>query len=89
MTDWTARAQAFFSHTAPPCPDETDTTPVSAVSSVPSPELFVAADIACDRWGDSAAARAQMRRDIETTPSHLRADLLEHLQATYPAQDHK
>lgn len=84
MTDWTARAQAFFSHEAPPCPDETDTTTVSTVLSVPNPELFATAERACDHWGDSAAARAQMRRDVEATPSHLRADLLEHFERSYP-----
>ena len=84
MTNWTARAQAFFSNEAPPCPDETDTTPVSAVLSVPAPELLAAADLACDHWGDSQVARDQMRQDIETTPSHLRADLLEHFERSYP-----
>jgi hypothetical protein len=84
MTDWTARAQAFFSNEAPPGPDETDATHVSAVSSVASPELFAAADRACDHWSDGAAARAQMRQDISNTPAHLHAELLEHLHAVYP-----
>lgn len=39
---------------------------------------------ACDHWGDSPAARQQMRQDIEATPPHLRHDLLQHLQAAYP-----
>jgi LmbE family N-acetylglucosaminyl deacetylase len=39
---------------------------------------------ACDHWGDNQAARDQMRQDVENTPVHLRQDLLEHLQATYP-----
>lgn len=46
--------------------------------------LVNAAMRACDHWGDSPAAREQMRQDIHDTPAHLRADLLEHLQAAYP-----
>lgn len=42
---------------------------------------------ACDQWGDSPAAREQMRCDVMATPPHLMADLLEHLQQTYsPAE---
>ena len=46
-------------------------------------ELLTAAMRACDAWGDSPAARDQMRREVLETPPHLRADLREHLQQTY------
>lgn len=38
---------------------------------------------ACDHHGDGPTARAQMHRECEDTPPHLRADLLEHLQEVY------
>lgn len=57
-----------------------------AEAHVTTAELLTAAARACDRWGDSPEARAQMRQDIEATPPQLRADLLEHLQATYPKE---
>lgn len=41
---------------------------------------------ACDHWGDSPAARQQMRQEIEDTPAHLRADLLDHLRSAYPKE---
>ena len=47
-------------------------------------EVVDAAMLACDYWGDRPAAREQMRRDVEATPEHLRADLLEHFRAAYP-----
>lgn len=46
-------------------------------------ELIEAALRTCARWGDSPAAREQMRQDIEGTPAHLRADLLAHFRETY------
>ncbi|MCE1194229.1 MAG: hypothetical protein LWW96_18955 [Acidovorax sp.] len=48
-------------------------------------ELLAAAMRACDAHGDSPQAREQMRLDCLETPPHLRADLLQHLRATYPA----
>lgn len=39
----------------------------------------------CDHWNDSPSAREQMRQDCLSTPPHLRADLLAHLQQAYPA----
>lgn len=38
---------------------------------------------ACDQWGDSPAAREQMRCDVMATPPHLMADLLAHLEQSY------
>ncbi len=38
---------------------------------------------ACDQWGDSPAAREQMRCDVMATPPHLMADLLAHLVQSY------
>ena len=46
-------------------------------------QALTAAMSACDQWGDSPAAREQMRRDVLATPPHLMADLLEHLQQAY------
>ena len=48
-------------------------------------ELLTTAMRACDAHGDSPEAREQMRRDCLETPPHLRADLLQHLRAAYPA----
>lgn len=48
-------------------------------------ELLAAAMRACDAHDDSPEAREQMRRDCLETPPHLRADLLQHLRAAYPA----
>ncbi len=50
-------------------------------------QLVEAAMRACDHFGDSPAAREQMRRDVIDTPLHLRADLLQHLTSAY-AQEH-
>lgn len=67
---------------------------VSSVSSVGVVALFenrvLAADLmdaamrACDHHGDDETAREEMRQDVLNTPDHLRADLLAHLNATYP-----
>ena len=46
--------------------------------------LINAAMQTCDVHGDSESARQQMRRDVEATPPHLRADLLDHLTSQYP-----
>lgn len=43
--------------------------------------LIAAAMRRCDEFGDSQAARAEMRDDCLATPPHLQADLLEHFQA--------
>jgi len=42
---------------------------------------------ACDTWQDNEQDRDQMRRDCLETPPHLRADLLEHLQKSYPKEN--
>jgi len=47
-------------------------------------ELFIAAARACDFHGDGDRARDEMRAACMATPAHLRADLLEHLNANYP-----
>lgn len=46
-------------------------------------ELLARAMAVCDHHGDSDKARAEMRADIEATPTFLRADLLAHFQETY------
>ena len=46
-------------------------------------QLFEAAKHACDFWGDSQAARAEMFADIRATPKHLHQDLLEHFLSAY------
>ena len=46
-------------------------------------ELLTAAMRCCDHWNDGPEAREQMRLDVEGTPPHLRADLLDYLQQTY------
>jgi len=46
-------------------------------------QLLEAAMRACDFWGDSQAARAEMVADIKATPKHLRQDLLEHFLVAY------
>ena len=48
-------------------------------------QLVEAAMRCCDYWGDTPAAREQMRQDVIDTPPHLRADLLHHLSRAYPA----
>lgn len=53
-------------------------------------ELLEAAMRACDAWNDTTQARDQMRRDCLETPPHLRADLLDHFNNTYPdRKDHE
>ncbi|MHB1199169.1 MAG: hypothetical protein ACYCZ6_06340 [Polaromonas sp.] len=44
--------------------------------------LIAAAMCRCDEFGDSPAARAEMRDDCLATPVHLKADLLAHFQET-------
>ena len=70
---------------------------VSSVSSVCSERIFekpdlsdpvlkallAAAMLACDFWKDGPEAREQMRRDVEATPEHLRADLLDYFLQSY------
>ena len=46
-------------------------------------QLLEAAMHACDFWGDSQAARAEMIADVKATPQHLRKDLLDHFQTAY------
>lgn len=45
--------------------------------------LLEAAMRACDYWGDSPAARAQMDADVCGTPQHHRQELLEHFLIAY------
>lgn len=49
--------------------------------------LLEAADRACDHWGDSLAARQEMRRQLAEVPPEHHAALLAHFTATYPAQE--
>ncbi|GKT16230.1 hypothetical protein AVHY2522_10920 [Acidovorax sp. SUPP2522] len=56
-------------------------------SSQLTSDLMRAAMHVCDRWKDSPAAREQMRRDVLSTPLHLRADLLQHLRGQYPGSN--
>ena len=46
-------------------------------------QLLEAAMRACDFWGDSQAARAEMIADVKATPHPLRQDLLEHFLCAY------
>ena len=46
-------------------------------------QLLEAAMRACDFWGDSPAARAEMVADVKATQHHLRQDLLEHFLCAY------
>lgn len=46
--------------------------------------LLAAAMRACDRWGDSPAARDEMRRQVAEVPPEHRAGLLAHFERTYP-----
>lgn len=48
--------------------------------------LIKAAMRACDHHGDGPAARAEMSRQCLATPSHQRADLLDHFRNTYRGQ---
>lgn len=49
--------------------------------------LQTAAMRACDHWGDDEAARREMRRQVAEVPAHLRAELLQYFDCTYPAQE--
>lgn len=49
-------------------------------------QLMAAAMRVCDHWGDTAAAREQMRREVLSTPPHLRADLAQCLSRAYPSE---
>jgi hypothetical protein len=46
-------------------------------------QLIEVAMRACDQWGDSAQARAEMVADIKATPQRLRQNLLEHFLVAY------
>ncbi len=52
-------------------------------ASKTSATLIEAAMLACDRYSDGDAARAQMCREVEATPPHLREDLLQHFRQVY------
>lgn len=47
-------------------------------------EIVEAAMTACEEWGDSEAAREQMRQDILSTPAQDKADLLDYFKR-YPS----
>ena len=47
-------------------------------------DLLAAAKRACDHWDDSLAARRQMRDECLAVPPHLRAELIQHFEETYP-----
>ncbi|QTD44562.1 hypothetical protein [Ottowia testudinis] len=47
-------------------------------------DLLAAAKRACDHWGDSLAARRQMRQECLAVPPHLRAGLIQHFEESYP-----
>jgi len=47
--------------------------------------LLNAGMLACQFWGDSKHARAEMRRQIAETPPEHHAALLAHFEHTYPA----
>ncbi len=51
-----------------------------------SADLMAAAMHACDKWGDSPAARQQMRLDVLATSKDLRQDLRDHFDQTYGGQ---
>ena len=58
------------------------------ISTNPQPgtylQLLAAAMRACDQWGDSEDARAEMRRQIADAPPEHRAELLAHFLSAYP-----
>jgi len=58
-------------------------------ASAMSARLMAAAMRVCDRHGDSEAARAAMRADIEAIPAHQRADLLDHFNGVPVVRDGK
>lgn len=47
-------------------------------------ELFDASKRACTHWNDSPAARQAMAQQCSEIPAHLRADLIQHFEETYP-----
>ena len=57
-------------------------TPPASADELMS-QLLEAAMRACDFWGDSQTARAEMVADIKATPSNRRQELLEHFLAAY------
>lgn len=67
--------------TALVCPSTQPETPTDAGEL--ERQLIEAAMRACDYWGDSAQARAEMVADIKATPRHLRQNLLEHFLVAY------
>jgi len=55
----------------------------SAIENKLGEQLLAAAMRACDYWGDSDQARAEMVAEIQATSQHLRQDLLEHFLCAY------
>ena len=49
-------------------------------------DLIAAAMKVCDRYGDSEAAREDMRQQCLELPPHLQADLLEHFTGRHPEE---
>ena len=95
MTNWLARARSVILQTGQGCTDKADETPDSSVSSVGvwavvenselATDLLEAAMRACDHFGDSDAARREMRDQCTATPTDMRQDLLDHFRRTYGA----
>ena len=50
-----------------------------------SKELVAAVMLGCDYYGDNDSKREAMRRECLAVPSHLKPDLLEHLQSVTQA----
>lgn len=50
-------------------------------------DLLRAAMRVCDHYGDSEAAREEMRQECRALPLHLQADLLDHFTSTAAKQD--
>ena len=67
--------------TALDCPSIQPETPTDVVEL--ERQLLESAMRACDYWGDSDQARAEMVADIKAAPQRLRQDLLDHFLVAY------
>jgi hypothetical protein len=67
--------------TALDCPSTQPETPTTIVEL--ERPLIDAAMRACDYWGDSDQARAEMIADLKASPQYLRQALLEHFLVAY------
>jgi len=101
MSKWAAIAKIHFLHKAGEGTPKTSETRLMGVMGVGVPPIYknesanddglmarliAAAMKACDHHGDGEQARADMRQQCLDTPPHLRADLLDHFQQTYPGR---